>query len=182
MPAETENPRVVEMRGITIQFPGVLALDAVDFSLRRGEVHALMGENGAGKSTLIKALTGVYRIDSGTIRMKDEDVEFSGPGAAQTAGIATVYQEVNLLPNLMVAENIMLGREPRRFGAVNFRAMRRHVRTVLADLNLDIDPSSQLTAHSIAVQQLVAIARAIDIDAQVLILDEPTSSLDAREV
>lgn len=170
------------MSGISIAFPGVKALQGVDFRLFPGEVHGLMGENGAGKSTLIKALTGVYPIDSGTIRVRGQDVRFSGPDEAQAAGIATVYQEVNLLPNLSVAENIMVGREPRSWGAVNFRAMRKHARQVLSRLNLDIDPGSQLAAHSIAVQQLVAIARALDIEAQVLILDEPTSSLDAREV
>src|SRR4051794_28778408 len=180
-PATADRP-VVEMAGITIEFPGVKALSDVAFRLFPGEVHALMGENGAGKSTLIKALTGVYAIDSGTIRVRGEQVDFSGPARAQAAGIATVYQEVNLLPNLTVAENVMLGREPRRLGAISFRAMRKHVRGVLQRLNLDIDPASQLVSHSIAVQQLVAIARALDIDAQVLILDEPTSSLDAREV
>ena len=182
-PIRTEaTAPVVTMTGISIAFPGVKALQRVDFRLFPGEVHALMGENGAGKSTLIKALTGVYTIDSGTIQVRGEQVDFSGPAQAQAAGIATVYQEVNLLPNLTVAENVMLGREPRWLGAVNFRAMRKHVRDVLRRLNLDIDPASQLSAHSIAVQQLVAIARALDIDAQVLILDEPTSSLDAREV
>ncbi|HEY5877736.1 MAG TPA: ATP-binding cassette domain-containing protein, partial [Nakamurella sp.] len=115
---------VVEMRDISITFPGVKALQNVSFRLFPGEVHSLMGENGAGKSTLIKALTGVYTIDSGTITVRGESVMFSGPGQAQDAGIATVYQEVNLVTNLSVAENIMLGREPRRFGAVDFRRMR----------------------------------------------------------
>ncbi|RIJ79209.1 sugar ABC transporter ATP-binding protein [Nakamurella silvestris] len=173
---------IVEMSGISISFPGVKALQNVAFRLFPGEVHSLMGENGAGKSTLIKALTGVYTIDSGSIRVAGNDVLFSGPGEAQNAGIATVYQEVNLVTNLTVAENIMLGREPRRFGMIDWRAMRKHSRKVLADLNLDIDPGSLLESHSIAVQQLVAIARAVDINAQVLVLDEPTSSLDAREV
>ena len=173
---------VVEMRGISIGFPGVKALDGVDFRMFPGEVHSLMGENGAGKSTLIKALTGVYGIDAGTITLAGEQVSFSGPAQAQAAGISTVYQEVNLLPNLSVAENILLGREPRRLGGIDWRAMRRRSAELLAGLNLDIDPSSLLGDHSLAVQQLVAIARAIDVNAKVLILDEPTSSLDADEV
>jgi simple sugar transport system ATP-binding protein len=173
---------VVEMTGITITFPGVKALDGVDFRMFPGEVHSLMGENGAGKSTLIKALTGVYAIDDGVIRLGGEPVAFSGPAHAQAAGISTVYQEVNLLPNLSVAENILLGREPRRFGSIDYRAMRRRARELLAGLNLDIDPGSLLGSHSLAIQQLVAIARAINVNATVLILDEPTSSLDADEV
>jgi monosaccharide-transporting ATPase len=173
---------VVEMRDISISFPGVKALDGVDFRLLPGEVHALMGENGAGKSTLIKALTGVYGIDSGTIRVRGQEQVFAGPGAAQQAGIATVYQEVNLCPNLTVAENILLGREPRRWGRIDRRAVRRRAADLLARLNLALDPDSILGAHPLAVQQLVAIARAVDLDAAVLILDEPTSSLDADEV
>ena len=173
---------VVEMTGISISFPGVKALDGVDFRMFPGEVHSLMGENGAGKSTIIKALTGVYQIDSGTIVVDGAPVSFSGPAAAQAAGIATVYQEVNLLPNLSVAENILLGREPRRFGSIDGRAMRRRAAVLLEGLGLDIEPGSLLGSHSLAVQQLVAIARAIDIDAKALILDEPTSSLDADEV
>ncbi|MBF4572804.1 sugar ABC transporter ATP-binding protein [Herbiconiux sp. VKM Ac-1786] len=173
---------VVEMSAISISFPGVKALDDVSFRMFPGEVHSLMGENGAGKSTLIKALTGVYQIDSGTIVVDGQPVSFTGPAAAQAAGIATVYQEVNLLPNLSVAENILLGREPRRFGSIDGRAMRRRAAELLDGLNLDIDPGSLLGSHSLAIQQLVAIARAINVDAKVLILDEPTSSLDADEV
>ncbi|GAA2008748.1 simple sugar transport system ATP-binding protein [Nakamurella flavida] len=180
-PGTTDSP-IVSMRDISISFPGVKALQDVAFRLFPGEVHSLMGENGAGKSTLIKALTGVYTIDSGTISVAGRDVAFSGPAQAQAAGIATVYQEVNLVTNLTVAENIMLGREPRRFGLIDWRAMRKRARQVLTSLNLDIDPGSLLASHSIAVQQLVAIARAVDINASVLVLDEPTSSLDAREV
>src|SRR6478736_15737 len=181
-PRITAGRPVVEMRDITISFPGVRALQNVSFRLFPGEVHALMGENGAGKSTLIKALTGVYSIDSGSIAVHGTDVAFSGPGQAEQAGIATVYQEVNLVTNLTVAENIMLGREPRRLGLIDFRRMRKHAATVLRGLNLDIDPGSMLSSHSIAVQQLVAIGRAIDVNADVLVLDEPTSSLDVKEV
>jgi len=180
-PAPAGDP-VIEMRDISISFPGVKALDSVSFRMFPGEVHSLMGENGAGKSTLIKALTGVYAIDSGTITLDGVPLVINGPAQAQAAGISTVYQEVNLLPNLSVAENIMLGREPRRFGAIDWRAMRARAGELLTRLHLDIDPASQLSSHSLAVQQLIAIARATDVDAKVLVLDEPTSSLDADEV
>jgi monosaccharide-transporting ATPase len=179
----TESPPpVVEMRGISLAFPGVKALQDVDFRLFPGEVHALMGENGAGKSTLIKTLTGVHTPDSGTVLLSGDDVAFSSPGEAQQAGISTVYQEVNLCANLTVAENILLGREPRRFGGIDFSAMRARAAEVLARIGVHIDPASVLSTHPIAVQQLVAIARAIAVDCQVLVLDEPTSSLDAGEV
>jgi galactofuranose transport system ATP-binding protein len=173
---------LVEMTGISIAFPGVKALDGVDFRLLPGEVHALMGENGAGKSTLIKALTGVYGIDAGRIVIDGVDKVFAGPAEAQAAGISTVYQEVNLTDNLSVAENVMLGHEIRRFGLVDWRATRKAARTYLQALNLDIDPKSTLSSHSLAIQQLVAISRAMVVDARVLILDEPTSSLDSDEV
>ena len=179
--SESASP-VVHMTDISITFPGVKALDGVDFRMFPGEVHSLMGENGAGKSTLIKALTGVYSVDSGVIRLGGEQVTFAGPAQAQAAGISTVYQEVNLLGNLTVAENVLLGREPRRFGGIDWRAMRRRAAEILEGLSLDVDPNSLLNSHSLAVQQLVAIARAIDIKAKVLILDEPTSSLDLEEV
>ncbi|MBE7702258.1 sugar ABC transporter ATP-binding protein [Oerskovia sp. Sa1BUA8] len=173
---------VVEMTGITIEFPGVKALDGVDLTLRPGEVHALMGENGAGKSTLIKALTGVYRIDAGRIVVSGSEHRFTRTRDSQDAGISTVYQEVNLCSNLSVAENIMLGQEVRFGPFINWPATRRKAREHLALLNLDIDPSSALSSHSIAVQQLCAIARAMVVDSKVLILDEPTSSLDKAEV
>ena len=177
-----ETTPILEMRGIGKRFPGVIALDGVDFRLLPGEVHALMGENGAGKSTLIKILTGVYDIDDGEIELDGVPVLFSGPKAAQNAGVSTVYQEINLCPNLSVAENIYIGREPRRLGFISFRAMRAKAAELLGSLGIDVDPGSILAGHSIAVQQMVAIARAVDISARVLILDEPTSSLDAGEV
>ncbi|MEH1125455.1 sugar ABC transporter ATP-binding protein [Micromonospora sp. CPCC 206061] len=170
------------MTGISKEFPGVKALSDVDFRLVPGEVHALMGENGAGKSTLIKVLTGVYDIDQGQISLDGTDVRFSGPLQAQQAGISTVYQEVNLCPNLSVAENIFIGREPRRFGKIQWSQMEKRAAALLKRLQLDIDVTAQLSSYSLAVQQMVAIARAIDISAKVLILDEPTSSLDASEV
>ncbi|HEY0697087.1 MAG TPA: sugar ABC transporter ATP-binding protein [Micromonospora sp.] len=176
------GPPVVRMRGISMEFPGVKALQEVDFRLLPGEVHALMGENGAGKSTLIKALTGVYPPTAGVTTLDGREVSFAGPAQAQEAGISTVYQEVNLCPNLTVAENILLGREPRRFGAVDGRATRARAAELLTDMGLRINPGSVLAEHPIAVQQLVAIARAVAVDAKVLILDEPTSSLDQDEV
>ncbi len=181
-PAAPPPDAVVRMTGITITFPGVKALDGVDLVLRRGEVHALMGENGAGKSTLIKALTGVHRIDHGGIAVEGREVRFSGPSQAQAAGISTVYQEVNLCANLTVAENVMLGHEVRRGPFIDWPATRRAARGFLQRLNLDVDVRSQLSSHSIAVQQLCAIARALVVDAKVLVLDEPTSSLDRAEV
>ncbi|WBB95605.1 sugar ABC transporter ATP-binding protein [Solwaraspora sp. WMMA2080] len=178
----TDAAPILEMTGIGKTFPGVVALDDVDFRMFPGEVHALMGENGAGKSTLIKVLTGVYGIDRGEIRLAGRQVRFAGPLQAQQAGVSTVYQEVNLCPNLSVAENIFIGREPRRFGAIRWATMRRRSAELLHRLHLDIDVTAPLASHSLAVQQMVAIARAVDISAKVLILDEPTSSLDASEV
>ncbi|WP_030454911.1 sugar ABC transporter ATP-binding protein [Herbidospora cretacea] len=173
---------ILRMTGIGKEFPGVRALDGVDFRLLPGEVHALMGENGAGKSTLIKVLTGVYSIDSGEIELAGDRVAFTGPLEAQKAGISTVYQEVNLCPNLSVAENVFIGREPRKFGRIRWREMRRRAAELLTRLDLAIDVTRPLSHYSLAIQQMVAIARAIDVDARVLILDEPTSSLDAGEV
>jgi simple sugar transport system ATP-binding protein len=176
------DPPILQMTGIRKTFPGVVALDGVDFTLRPGEVHALMGENGAGKSTLIKVLTGVYGIDAGDIRLDGSPVRFGGPLQAQQAGISTVYQEVNLCANLSVAENIFIGREPRRFGKIRWSEMRRRSTALLAGLDLHLDVAAPLGTYSLAIQRMVAIARAIDISAKVLILDEPTSSLDASEV
>ena len=177
-----EPPPLLELTGTTVRFGAETALDAVDFRMFPGEVHSLMGENGAGKSTLIKALTGAQRLDAGEVRLAGEIVHFATPADALRAGISTVYQEIDLLPNLTVAENICLGREPRRFGMLDWKAMRLRAREVLAGLGLEIDPASLLGTHSLAVQQLVAIARAISTDVRVLVLDEPTSSLDVDEV
>ena len=177
------SPPVVEMKGISISFPGVKALDGVDFRLFPGEVHALLGENGAGKSTLIKALTGVYKVDSGQVLVRGEEQHFRGTAGAQAAGISTVYQEVNLCANLSIGENVMLGHEVRgRFG-INWRATHKAATAALAKLGLEhLDPRRPLSSVSIALQQLVAITRAMAIESTVLILDEPTSSLDADEV
>lgn len=180
--SETAVQPVIQLTGVTVEFPGVKALDGVDLRLLPGEIHALMGENGAGKSTLIKALTGVHAVAAGTITIDGADRRFASPRHAQDAGISTVYQEVNLCPNLTVAENILLGREPRRMGRIDYRAMNRRAKELLGELDLTIDPADTLGAHPIALQQLVAIARAMAVSARVLILDEPTSSLDADEV
>lgn len=173
---------LLEMTGISKVFPGVRALQNVDFRLRAGEVHALMGENGAGKSTLIKVLTGVYGRDAGTVILDGAQIWVKSPQEAQNAGISTVYQEVNLCPNLSVAENIYIGREPIKFGRIDWKEINRRAKEALAKLNLDIDVTKVLNTYSVAVQQMVAIARAVDIKARVLILDEPTSSLDENEV
>jgi len=173
---------LVEMRGIVKSFPGVRALDGVDFTLRRGEIHSLMGENGAGKSTLIKILGGAYRPDRGSIHLNSQPIQPASPLVAQRLGISTVYQEINLIPELSVAENLSLGREPRRLGMIDWRAVRRRGQEMMQRLDLNIDVTQALRSYSIAVQQMVAIARALDENAGVLVLDEPTSSLDAAEV
>jgi monosaccharide-transporting ATPase len=174
---------IVEMRGISIEFPGVKALQDVDFRLFPGEVHTLMGENGAGKSTLIKALTGVYKIDSGSILVAGGPRSFSGTADAQSAGISTVYQEVNLCDNLTVGENVMLGHEVRGPFGINWRRTHEAAHEALVGLGLGhIDPKQPLSSLSLALQQLVAISRAMVTKSKVLILDEPTSSLDANEV
>jgi galactofuranose transport system ATP-binding protein len=178
----TNSEPILQMTGIHKAFAAVKALEDVDFRLLPGEVHALLGENGAGKSTLLKVLTGVMQIDEGQIQLKGRPVLFSGPLEAQHAGVSAVYQEVNLCPNLSVAENIYIGREPRRLGRIQWRALRRQASEALARVDIHVDVSALLATYSLAVQQMVAIARAIDISADVLILDEPTSSLDQGEV
>ncbi len=176
-----ENQNVVlTMRGICKYFPGVKALQNVDFTLRRGEIHALMGENGAGKSTLIKVLTGVYEKDEGQIFIDDKAVVIRSPQEAQNAGISTVYQEITLCPNLTVAENMYIGRS--KGVGVSWGKMNSEAKKLLEGLEIPAQPNQQLGSCSIAVQQMVAIARAVDMDCKVLILDEPTSSLDDQEV
>jgi simple sugar transport system ATP-binding protein len=178
---ESEAVSMLEMKGISRQFPGVQALSSVDFRLLPGEVHALMGQNGAGKSTLIKVLTGVHPADSGRILLEGREIRPSSPLDAQKLGISTVYQEVNLCTNLSVAENIFIGRDSSAF-AIRWRDMRRKAEALLADLNVHVDVSAPLSSFSIAVQQMVAIARSLSASARILILDEPTSSLAEDEV
>ena len=172
---------VLKMRGICKSFPGVRALQTVDFTLNKGEIHALMGENGAGKSTLIKVLTGVYSKDEGKIELDGKgEVSINSPQDAQNLGISTVYQEITLCPNLTVAENMFIGRGKGAF--TNWKQMNAEADKLLKKLDIPATATMQLSNCSIAVQQMVAIARAIDMDCKVLILDEPTSSLDEQEV
>ncbi len=173
---------LLEVTGLTKSFLGQRALDGVDLTLRQGQIHALLGENGAGKSTLIKAVTGVVQRDAGTVRLDGVEIAPRDSEGAVKVGIATVYQEVNLLPNLTVAENLYLGRQPTRFGLVRDSVMRRDAAALLRGFGLTIDVGAPLGDYSVAVQHLVAIARAVDLSARVLILDEPTASLDAHEV
>jgi monosaccharide-transporting ATPase len=173
---------VLEVTGIHKAFPGVKALLDAGLRLFPGEVHTLMGQNGAGKSTLIKVLTGVYQPDSGSILLNGTPIRPRSTQDAQALGISTVYQEVNLCPNLSVAENIFIGRYPRRLKLVDWRSMRRQAGVLLARLQIDIDVAKPLAGYPLAIQQMVAIARALNTDARVLILDEPTSSLDEAEV
>ncbi|MDD5805051.1 sugar ABC transporter ATP-binding protein [Blautia sp. HCP3S3_H10_1] len=176
---------VLKMQGICMTFPGVKALENVDLTLKKGEIRALMGENGAGKSTLIKCLTGVNKFEAGEIYLEgfDHPIVNKDTMDAQKKGISTVYQEVNLCPNLSVAENLYIGREPlTKLGTVNRKAMNRQAAALMKQLELDVDVTRNLEEYSLALQQMIAIARAVDMDCKVLILDEPTSSLDDREV
>ncbi|QRK11367.1 sugar ABC transporter ATP-binding protein [Archangium violaceum] len=178
----TEAVPVLEVKGISKRFSGVQALRGVDFRLLPGEVHAVMGQNGAGKSTLIKILTGVHRPDAGRILLQGGEIKPRSPSEARKLGISTVYQEVNLCPNLSVAENICLGHDPSEAFAIRWKQMNRKAEALLADLNIHIDVTAPLSAYSIAVQQVCAIARALSTQAKILILDEPTSSLAEDEV
>lgn len=172
--------KLLELKNIHKSFPGVLALQGVDFSLNSGEIHALMGENGAGKSTLIKVLTGVYSKDEGEITLEGKEVIIRSPQDAQKEGISTVYQEITLCPNLSVAENMYIGRSEKTIQ--NWKQMNEGATKILQSLDIPAKATQQLASCSIAVQQMVAIARAVDMDCKVLILDEPTSSLDEQEV
>ncbi len=179
----SDQTDILGAKGITKSFPGVLALENVDFSLKRGEIHALMGENGAGKSTLIKVITGVEHPDQGVLEFDGKKVEVHSPQHAQEIGISTVYQEINLCTNISVAENIMLGHEPHtRFGAVNWGKMNQLAGKALKRLEIEIDVTKPLGNYSVAIQQMVAITRSLEfLNAKVLILDEPTSSLNVHE-
>jgi simple sugar transport system ATP-binding protein len=182
MAVDPATPPLLEARQVRKAFSGVTALDGVDFTVRRGEVHALVGENGAGKSTLIRLLTGAGRCDAGELRLEGRLFAPADTAAAQRAGVGAVYQEVNLLPNLTVAENLTLGRQPSRFGLVRRRAMNRRAQELLGDFSLDVDVDRPLGDYPVAVRQLVAIARAVSLSDKVLVLDEPTASLDHGEV
>lgn len=177
-----EENVVLSMKDISKTFPGVKALQHVDFTLRKGEIHALMGENGAGKSTLIKVLTGVHEFQTGEITMDGQKIVNKSPQEAQKNGISTVYQEVNLCQNLTVAENLFIGREPRKAGFIDWKTMNKKSTELLQDLKIDANATDKLEDVSLARQQMIAIARAVDMQCKVLILDEPTSSLDDDEV
>ena len=178
-----EKIPLVKMSGICKHYPGVQALSNVDFELFEGEVHSLCGENGAGKSTLIKILTGYEQMDSGSIVYLGNSIRPASTLEAQMMGISTVYQEVNLCPNLTVAENIYIGRQPKnRLGLVDWKKIKTMAENAMARLNLKLDVNARLDEYSVAIQQMVAIARALDMNAKVLVLDEPTSSLDTSEV
>jgi simple sugar transport system ATP-binding protein len=181
-PMAHDFENILVATGFCKYFPGSTALDHVNFTLRRGEVHSLLGENGAGKSTLIKCITGAYRRDAGSLVLDGEEINPHDTLAAQKLGIGTVYQEVNLLPNLSVAENLFLGRQPRSFGLVKAREINRRAKDLLSQYGIDIDVTRQLDRFSVAIQQVIAIARAVDLSGKVLILDEPTASLDTQEV
>ncbi|HEV2634170.1 MAG TPA: sugar ABC transporter ATP-binding protein [Actinocrinis sp.] len=173
---------ILQVSGLDKSFAGVHALRGVDFTLLPGEVHALIGENGAGKSTLIKVVTGVYRPDAGTVHYAGEPAAFRNPLEAQAAGLSTIYQEVNLVPLMSVARNLYLGREPRRAGLIDQRRMNRQAREALREYGVETDVTRPLHTLGVGAQQMVALARAVQIDARIVIMDEPTSSLEPREV
>ncbi|NLA53625.1 MAG: sugar ABC transporter ATP-binding protein, partial [Clostridiales bacterium] len=177
-----EQKTILKMEGIEIAFPGVKALDKVDFCLRAGEVHALLGENGAGKSTLIKCLTGVHQMDAGKIMFDGREIRPQSPQEAMALGISTVYQEVNLCANLSVSENIFIGRQPMKHKRIDWKTINTRAAALLERFNLHIDVTRRLDSYSTAIQQIISIARAVDVEAKMLILDEPTSSLDEHEV
>ena len=175
---------ILRVSGVSKSFPGVRALTSVDFQLEKGEIHGLMGENGAGKSTLIQVITGFHERDSGSITYQGEEVRFTSPNDAVKHGISTVYQEINLIPMMSVAENIFLGRQPmtRRMSSIDWKQLNARAEKAIQQLDLDLDVTMPLNTYPVAIQQMVSIARALDISANVLILDEPTSSLDSAEV
>ncbi|MGW9366649.1 ATP-binding cassette domain-containing protein, partial [Streptomyces albidoflavus] len=177
------NPdELLRIENIRKTFPGVVALDSVDFDLRRGEVHVLLGENGAGKSTLIKMLSGAYRPDSGTLYAEGREVRIQSAQDAERLGIATIYQEFNLVPDLTVAENIFLGRQPRRFGLIDRKKMEADAEELLARVGVQVSPRARVRDLGIARLQMVEIAKALSLDARVLIMDEPTAGLTSEEV
>ncbi len=173
---------LLRMEGVTKGFPGVVALAGADLRVARGEVHAVVGQNGAGKSTLMKILNGVYRRDGGTVVFDGQPIDFRSPQQAQENGVSTIFQEINLVPYRSVAENIFMGREPRRLGLIDRRRMNGDARRILERLGVRVDVAQPLLNLNVALQQMVAIARAVSLDSKLVIMDEPTSSLDEREV
>lgn len=178
----TTTAPLLDMSGIVKRYPGVRALEHASLSVAPAEVHALIGQNGAGKSTLLKVLTGATRRDAGDVTFAGKRVDFTSPQAAQRGGISTIYQEVNLVLMRSIAENIFLGREPKRFGLLDWARLNREARTILERFNVHVDVTQPLGSYNIAVQQMTAIARAVSTEARLVVMDEPTSSLDEREV
>lgn len=179
---ENNHRKLLEVQGLTRHFPGVLALNAVDFEVRSGEVHALVGENGAGKSTMINILAGVLQPSSGDILLDGKAVVFHNPADAQHVGISVIFQEFNLIPHLSVAENIFINREPTKKGVIDWENMNRRATSALKRLEIEIDPQTPVSSLSVAQQQLVEIARALAFDAGIIVMDEPTAALSEREV
>lgn len=173
---------ILEMKGIDKSFPGVHALDHVDFDVRRGEVHALMGENGAGKSTLMKVLTGIYTKDSGTITYEGKETEFHNTREAQEAGVVIVHQELNMVNDLTVAQNIFIGREPKKGIGIDDRKMIEDSKKLFEELKIDIDPRDQMRDLTVGKQQMCEIAKAISHNAKVIIFDEPSAALTEKEI
>ncbi|CAM2939485.1 sugar ABC transporter ATP-binding protein [Vibrio mytili] len=180
--AQPNDDYVLRAEGISKHFPGVKALQNVDFSLKRGEIMALLGENGAGKSTLVKTLTGVYHRDAGDIFLEGQSISPQNTAHAQQLGIGTVYQEVNLLPNMSVMDNLFIGNEPKKWGFVDRKAMTQQATQIMSSYGLHLDVTQPLNSFSVAIQQVISIARAVSLSAKILILDEPTASLDSNEV
>ena len=178
----TDPAPLLRMQGMDKAFGGVPALVQASLEVQAGEVHALIGQNGAGKSTMIKILTGAYRRDGGTITFDGRAIDFDSPQAAQRGGISPIYQEINLIPYRSVAENVGLGREPRRFGLLDWKRLNRDAEALLKRFDIDVDVTRPLSSYNTAIQQMVAIARAVSFDARLVIMDEPTSSLDEHEV
>jgi ribose transport system ATP-binding protein len=174
--------KILEMKNITKTFPGVKALDKVNFSLRKGEVHALLGENGAGKSTLMKVLNGIHKRDEGEIIVNGESVEFESTKEAQNAGLAIIHQDLELIPHLNVAENIYLGREEKNGVFINYKKLYQNTDDVLNMLGVEIDPKAKIKDLNIGSQQMVEIAKAVSYNSKLIVMDEPTSSLTEKEV
>lgn len=173
---------ILEVHGLTKEFAGVRALDKIEFTVEKGEIHALMGENGAGKSTLIKILTGLYKADAGTILFEGEERRFTTVLSAQKAGISTIYQELNMIPYLTVSENIFLGHYPYNKSGIDWKKMHEEAQKLIDEIGMDIDVKKPLNSYSTAKQQIISIIRAVNFNSKLLIMDEPTSSLDSNEV
>lgn len=176
------SENILEVHGLTKEFAGVRALDNIEFSVEKGEIHALMGENGAGKSTLIKILTGLYKADAGQIIFDHEERKFTTVQSAQKAGVSTIYQELNMIPYLTVSENIFLGHYPYNQSGIDWKKMHEDAQALIDEVGIDIDVKKTLNNYSTAKQQIISIIRAVNFNCKLLIMDEPTSSLDTNEV